>query len=229
MKKVSVLIAVFVFVLGGAVHAQEEWVGRDILEISLYGGLGLPSGGITDWTTGQELDAPRARGAETGWNIGIDIGYYVTYRLNVGIQFKYTQFGLQSDPLLTVPDEHSHRLYNPNVYAKYSFEGESYWVPYIKAHVGLENPKFSTFVFDQNVNATKYRELSYDPALAFGGAVGLFYYTADFSGLFVEAGYHIAMTEDVEADYQDQKYRFGENLGVFSINAGVKFIIGSGE
>lgn len=237
MTKTSLTVLAAVLLLGSLnASAQEELVARDVLEISLYGGLAIPSGGITDFTTGQGMPLQDAgadtlfeRGAETGWNIGVDIGFYFTPRLIGGFMFRYTEFGIDSD----LAGDHVHRLYNPSIYAKYSFEGESYWVPYIKGWFGLENPKFSTAVLNRGADPGEqriFRELSYDPALAFGAALGLFYYTAEYSGVFVQAGYHHALTEDVKGTYVGQDdYIFGENTGVLSINAGVKLIIGSGD
>ncbi len=230
MTKASVTIIAAVLLLGSLnVCAQEEVVTKDILEISLYGGLGVPTGGISDWTTGPlpVLDKTYERAAKTGWDIGIDLGYYVTTKLTAGLNFQYSQFGVDAPE--SEAGGHAHRLFNPNLYARYSFEGESFFVPYNKAHVGLENPKFSTLVFDENSDDVKFRELSYDPSLAYGLGVGLFYYTADYSGIYLEAGYHTAMTEDAEGTYQGNTYVFGENTSVFTLNFGVKLIVGSGD
>ena len=225
MKKSSILIAASVLLLLNlSAVAQDEYEeGKDVLEVSIYGGVGLPSSGLSDWMTGNELGVPEDRAPKTGWDFGLDIGYYVTPKFNLGINFLYTQMGIDIDG----DSDHSHKFYNPNIYAKYSFEGESDFVPYIKVHFGLDNPKFSTLVFDNNSSSRKYRELSYDPAVAFGGSVGLFKYTSDFSGLFLEAGYHMALTEDTEGTYQDDTYTFNEQTGIIRINAGVRLIIGS--
>ncbi len=226
MRKIALTVALAACTMFAAdASAQEEFVGRDILEISVYGGLAVPTGGITDWQTGFTSPETVNRGAETGYDLAIDIGYYVNYHLNVGLNFRYTEFGIEGD----LTQDHAHRLYNPNLYVKYSFEGESFWVPFIKGHVGVENPKFSTKVFDKNGSEFKFRELSYSPVLAFGATAGLFYYTADFSGIFLEAGYHYAMTENSWGEYQGEDHAFRENLGTFTINLGVKLIVGSGE
>ncbi len=234
MRKTSIVAAAFVLlILSGSVFAQEEWEGRDVLEVAIFGGVGVPSGGITDWTTGgQTFAETTTRKAKTGLDLGIDIGYYLKPNVNIGLNFMYTQFDAEAPTGITIAeglDKQKHRLYNPNVYLKYNFEGESNFVPFLKAHVGLDNPKFSTWVLDHNDNSRKFRELSYDPAFAFGASAGLFYYTADFSGVFVEAGYHMGMTDKVKATYQGDEYEFGENTGVIWINAGIKLIVGSGS
>ena len=179
----------------------------------------------------QQADADKLydRGAKTGWDIAIDLGYYVTPRLTAGVNFRYTEFGIDSD----LDGSQAHRLFNPNLYAKYAFEGESYFVPFVKCWVGMENAKFSTAVLNRSAIPGQqriFRELSYHPAVAIGASLGLFYYTADYSGLFLEAGYHYAMTDDAVGTYLGaDDYVFGENAGVFTLNAGVKMIIGSGD
>ena len=102
------------------------------------------------------------------------------------------------------------------------FEGESNWTPYLKGHLGLENAKFSTKV--TNPAGGRYREISYDPAIAMGVGAGLIYYTAYYSALFIEFNYHTAMTEKVEATYLDTQYEFGENLTTYDIHAGFRLI-----
>ncbi len=221
MKKTSVVLAVLVlFIVNFTASAQEEDEERDIIEISFFGGLGIPSGGISDWNT---LDIER--GAKTGWDIGIDAGYFLTTSLVVGLNFVYTQFSIDA---ASEQSNHNHRLYNPNLYIKYLFEGESYWVPYLKGQLGVENPKFSTFV--ENIGGgNRFREISYDPSFGFGVGAGLFYYTADYSGLFLEVNYHQAFSEDTKATYLDTEYKFEENVGVLSVHAGIRILIGSGD
>jgi hypothetical protein len=216
MKKTSLLAVVLCLLLAGpAALAQEEE--RDIIEVDFFGGLGVPAGGVNDWTT-----AGLDRAAKTGFDVGIDIGYFVTPKVVLGLNFVYTQFSFDND---LEDSNHSHRLYNPNLYVKYLFEGESFWVPYLKAHVGVENPKFSTFV--TNTAANRYRELSYDPAFAYGFGAGLFYYTADYSGLYIETNYHAAFTEDSEAEYLDEKYTFNKNISTVDVHVGIRILFGT--
>ncbi len=219
MKKRSLLIAVLVFLtINFTVMAQDEDEERDIVEMSAFGGLGVPSSGLTDWETGG-----MKRAAKTGFDFGLEAGYFLSSELVVGIGFTYTQFPIDDSD---EQSDHKHHLYNPNLYVKYLFEGESNWVPYVKGHVGIENPKFSTFA--TNVSGNRFRELSYDPALALGAGLGVFYYTADYSGIFLEVNYHRAFTEDVEASYQHVDYKFGENLSLFDIHVGIRILFGSG-
>jgi len=219
MKKRSILVVVlFLLTYNLTVLAQEEAEERDVAEVSFFGGTGVPAGGLSDWTTSDE-----ERGAKTGWDIGIDAGYYLAPSLVVGLNLIYTQLSIKTDG---EQSNHKHRLYNPNVYIKYLLEGESNWVPYVKGHIGVENPKFSTFV--TNIQGNRYREISYDPSFGLGAGLGLFYYTADYSGLFLEANYHHAFTKDTKATYQDTDYIFGDDINVFDIHAGIRILIGSG-
>ncbi|RKX29384.1 MAG: hypothetical protein DRP47_01955 [Candidatus Zixiibacteriota bacterium] len=227
MNRTSVLLAVFlILALSCVALAQEEEEPGDVLEIVLRGGVGLPMGGITDWQTGADLSGPENivdRAPKTGWDIGLDIGYFLNPKLIVGFNFTYTEFSIDAD----LVEDHHHRLFTPSIYGKYYFEGETNLVPYIKANVGLENAKFSSFV--ENPDGRNYRELSYDPALTFGLGVGIFYYTADYSGVFIEANYRTAMTEDAECEYFDKSYTFGENIGVLQIDLGIRLLVGSGD
>ncbi len=217
MKKGSILISVLVLlVVNFTVLAQEEE--RDIVEMGFFGGLGIPGSGLTDWKTG---DYERA--AKTGFDLGMDVGYFLRPNLVVGLNFIYMQFPIDTGD---EKSSHSHRLYNPNLYVKFLFEGESNWTPYLRGHVGLENPKFSTFV--ENQGGGRLRELSYDPAVALGLGVGLIYYTAYYSGIFIEANYHHAFSKEAEAVYLNDSYKFGEDLSTFDIHAGVRILFSSG-
>lgn len=217
MKKGSILVAVLVLLaVNLTVLAQDEE--RDVVEMSFFGGLGIPGSGLTDWKTGDQ-----ERAAKTGFDLGMDVGYFLRPNLVVGLNFVYTQFSIDTGDKKS---SHNHRLYNPNLYVKFLLEGESNWTPYVKGHVGLENPKFSTFV--ENVAGQRFREISYDPAVALGLGVGLIYYTAYYSGVFIEANYHQAFSKNAEAIYQDDPYEFGENLSTFDIHFGIRILFSSG-
>jgi len=217
MRKVSILLTAFLlFGLCSAVLAQEDDEASDVLELCLTGGLAIPSGGISDF--GDSL------GAKSGWKIGLDFGYFLKPNVIIGFNFGYSRLGVDAT------DEAStmhHHLYNPNIYAKYYFEGESNLVPYLRAHVGLENPKFATFVVSDAGN--RYREKSYNPSLAYGLGVGIFYYTADYSGLFIEAVYHAASTKNSTTSYSGVDYEFGESLGTIGLQAGIRILVGADE
>ena len=61
MTKTFLSVLAAALLLGSAtVCAQEEVVSRDILEISLYGGLAVPVGGIADFATGMGLPLQQA-------------------------------------------------------------------------------------------------------------------------------------------------------------------------
>ena len=218
MKKMTMLLMAAILVLSNEVGlAQEDDEERDILEVNFYGGVAIPSGSLSDWND--------SLGAKSGFDIGIDIGYFVRTTFVVGFDFVYTQFGVNgSDDA----NSHSHRLYSPSVYAKYYLGLESDFEPYLKAQVGVENAKFSTAVVHPTAGG-RFRELSYDPVLSAGFGVGLFYYTADYSGLFIEANYRWGNTQDVTATYLSQDYTFGETAGLIDLHAGVRLLVGSGD
>jgi opacity protein-like surface antigen len=216
MKKVTLLCVVFLlFAFNYTALAQDEVEEKDLLEANFYGGMGIPAGGIGDWHD--------SLGAKTGFSMGAEIGYYVKPNITLGLSFAYTQFGIDAKD---DADKLHHRLYTPSIYAKYYFETNSNFLPYVKVHMGVENPKFTTFV--GNLGGDRYREKSYDPSFAYGIGAGVFYYTADFSGIFLELNYHRAATKDSEAEYGGQKVKFGENLGLLDIHAGVRILVSGG-
>ncbi len=211
MTKGSIALAIVILLAVNftAVAQDEE---RDIVEMNFFGGFGIPGSGVSDWVT-QGYD----RAAKTGYDVGLEAGWFVKPNFVVGVNFTYTEFSIEDDTL-----SHAHRLFNPNLYAKLLFEGESNWTPYLKGHLGLENAKFSTLV--DNPSGRRYREISYDPAIAMGVGAGLIYYTAYYSALFIEFNYHTAMTEKVEATYLNTQYEFGKNLTTYDIHAGFHLV-----
>lgn len=211
MKKLGILLAALLLLSALTVSAQEEEEEYDILEMNFSVGAGIPGSGISDW-----MDT---LGAKTGWSMGMDIGYFLKPNIVLGFNFTYYQFGIDHDST----DDLNHRFYSPSAYLKYYFEGESNFVPYLKLHAGVENPKFATWVEASGIN--RYREKSYDPAFAFGVGAGAFYYTSDYSGIFLEVNYHQAMTKNTTATYGGNTYDFGENAGLIDIHAGVRILI----
>jgi len=217
MKKLSVLIAVvFLLTFSLTAIAQDEEEERDLLEISLFGGLGIPGGGIAD----AHNDIP---GAKPGYNFGLGLGYFVRSNMVLGVDFSISQFAADATD---EADGTNHRLFNPNVFLKYYLVGESNWEPYLKGHIGVENVKFTA---QHSTPEKAYHATSYDPSLAFGVGVGLFYYSADYSGLYIEADYHYANTSDAERVYPTETLVFGEDVSVLNLRVGVRLLIGSGE
>ena len=216
-KSVIVLTALLLLALNFSAFAQEEETERDVLEVNFYGGLGIPMGDMKDWHD--------SLGAKTGYEFGVEMGYFVTPKLITGIGFTYSQFGIDNSPTDLAADGLKHRLYNPNVYVKYNFEGESNWVPYVKGHVGADFAKFTTFV--TNPNGDRYRQISYDPALSFGFGAGVFYYTADYGGLYLEANYNYISSSEVECEYEGNTYVFGSDMSTLEIRAGIRILIGN--
>ncbi len=210
-------VLLLLLVMQGTAVAQEELEEHDILEVGLYGGLGIPVGGITDW--GDSL------GAEIGWSLGFDVGYFLSNQWVLGFTFMYTEFKISEIELLANSGQH-HRLYDPNVYIKYYFPSETNWAPYLKGHVGRNHVKFSTRYYDIEDG---YREFSYGPGMAFGVGAGLFYYTSDFGGLFLEANYQYLLSKDLEKRFGGKTYVFGENISTVDIHGGIRVLIGPGE
>lgn len=221
MKVRSVLIAVLLLLAANmSVLAQDEWEESDFLEAAIYGGLGIPCGGITSF--GDSL------GAKSGFGAGLEVGFYIDPQWVLGLNFTYTQFGVADNDGLVDSDLH-HKVYSPNLYLKYFFPSESNLVPYLKVHAGVDFPKFATY-YDGSLaghNDNGYRELSYGACVAGGFGGGLFYYTSDYGGFFVEANYHQGFSSDLEHTWASKS--FGNNIGDIDIHAGIRIVFGSDE
>ena len=203
MKKLLILVTIFLMVFANSmIFAQdEEDVEKDNLELTFITGLNIPSGDIK--TFGDSL------GAKSRFAFGIDIGRFMTPEIVVGFNFTYTEFSIDNKESDSRAEGLKHRLYQPNFYLKYYFPIESNWSPYVKLHGGMDFAKFTTFV--ENVQGNRYRSLSYDPVFGFGFGAGLFYYTSDYSGLYLEANYHMASTSETEGNYEGKTYIFGDS------------------
>lgn len=213
------MVVMAVILSAGAAVAQDEGseeVVKDDIEVSIYGGLGVPSGGITNFED--------SLGAKSGVLVGGGIGYFPTRSLVIGLGVTYTQFGIESNANLGGQD---HRLISPHIYGKYYFFGGSDLVPYIKGSLGVDIANFSSRVYDNGTARFVFRQLSYEPALAWQVSAGLHYYTFDYGGIFLEAGYHGAVSSDAIVDYQDVRIPFGESIGQIDIRAGITVFFGS--
>lgn len=226
MKKLSMILAlVLLMALAASAIAQDEDEERDVLEASIFGGVIIPSGGLTEWQSISDKGVVDLA-TKTSVGFGADFGVFLTRPLVVGLNFTYTATSADGPE---APDDLKHRFYNPSLYLKYYFFGESNFVPYGKIHVGLDNPRFITKVYDREADKYLFREVSYDPVLAFGAGGGVFYYTSDWSGLFLEGNLHIGLSEETTGTFQDIDYTFGENTTYIDIHAGIKVFFGAGQ
>lgn len=217
MKRLLTTALALALLVSAPVLAQdEEGYIKDLMEVNFFGGGGIPSGDIKDFSD--------TVGAGTGYNIGLEAGFFVTTSFVAGFNFTFTEFAV--DDQANAGGLH-HKLYNPNLYAKYYFLGQSDFIPYVKANAGLDFAKFTTLVASSS--GPRYREISYDPVFSFGGGVGLFVFTTDFSGLFAEINYHRAVSSNAEATYQDVKYKLDSDIGLIDVHAGIRILIGPGE
>jgi hypothetical protein len=193
--------------------ADEE---HDFLEVGLQAGLGIPFGSVKTWND--------TLGAKAGLNLGGEIGMYLNKDYVLGFQFNYYQMKINtSAPVGNL----KHRLYSNSVYLKRYFSSNSNFVPYVKVNAGIDFPKFTTWVIDGLDR--KFRELSYKGAFGAGLGAGMFYYTSDFGGFYVEADYHHTFSNGVKKDYADSEYKFPGTISMLDIKAGVRVFFGGGD
>jgi hypothetical protein len=213
MKSLRLLLILTAFAaLSISALAQEEEGRWRNFEVTLDGGLTMPSGALSDWKD--------SLGAKLGFHLGGSGGFYFTDRICAGLYFSYTQLGLEGDW-----DRHF-KSYDFGGYLKYAFAGESNFEPYLKASAGAVWPKYPMWVTPAQ---NKLREQSFDPELGLAGYIGLLYYTSDYGGLFLEFGYHNDFLEGTETDYQSEIYTIEDNVSYMDIRAGITVFFGPEE
>jgi len=209
LRLLFTLMALVLFSITAYAQDEDEEKWRNF-EVGITGGLSLPSGDLSDWND--------SLGAETGFNLGIYGGYYFTADFCTGVYFTYTQEGMPEDWSL------NYKFYDMGAYAKYAFSNESNFEPYVKLSAGVVWPKFPTWVTEEQ---NRLREQSYDPALSLGGYVGLLWYTAEYGGLYLEAGYHSNFTDGTGTDWHGEKYELDANANYMEVKAGIMVFFGS--
>lgn len=205
-RLLSTLIVLSLVALSAFAQDDEKW--RNF-EVGLHGGLAIPTGDLSDWHD--------SLGATTGFDISLSGGYYFTNNICAGIYFDYDQFGMDGDWGL------NYRLFKTGAYAKYAFSNESNFEPYFKVTGGISWPKFPTWI---TVDQNRLREQSYDPAFGFGGYLGVLWYSAEFGGLYVEAGYQYLMAKDTEADWHGEIYKMPSDINYLQIRSGITVFFG---
>lgn len=217
MRKLALIIGLVTFVTWSSGLAQETDE-KDFLEATIHGGLAAPTGGLSNWSD--------SLGAKSGFLTGVEVGYFLTPSIVLGLDLTYSQLGIDATG---AAKERNHRFYNVAIYGKYYFFSESRFAPYLKAQAGVDNAKFATSVRDKDGGDPKFREMSYDPAFAIGAGAGLFYYTSDVSGFYLEANVHQGFTKNAKGTYQDNSYKFGESSTLFDLRGGLALFFGSGK
>jgi hypothetical protein len=208
------ILALSVSVLAQDDEEEESEKWRDF-EVTLGAGLGFASGDFSSWND--------TLGAKLGINLGGSGGYYFTERICLGAYFNYFQFDLEEPANgMDVSDVH-YKLYNIGLYAKYALSSESNFEPYIKLMAGITYPKFATWT---GATLTRLREVSYDPEISGGIHLGALYYTSEYGGIFLEAGYHLERTENNIGDSFGVDYKMPYNVNYIQVSAGVMVFLG---
>ena len=214
MKKSHLIFSTLLFLIFAitAFAQEEEQEGKwRNFEFNGFVGAAMPSGAIKDWSD--------SMGAKTGLTFGAAGGYYFTEKLCLGAYFQYSQLGMEIY-------ERNHRLYDAGAYLKYVFVGESNFEPYVKLSAGALFPKFATWV---GPAGTRLRELSYDPGFKGALSAGLIYYTSDYGGVYLEAGYNYGAVKDKKANYHSEEHLFEDNANYLDLKLGIMVFFGPGQ
>lgn len=194
----SLRATVLIVLLGWTVPlaAQDAIVARGAVETSASGGAGFPFGDFKD-------------SANTGYNIGVRAGYYVTDRIAVGGQGVYERYGASDElkqllseivsPGGNVAVDAEFDMLHFTAYGKYLILPSARAVPYVKAHLGLSIIKASGRAGPDEVTCAPPGCASAEEWVsdfAAGGGVGLDVRFGEIFGGFAEASYNAVFTED---------------------------------
>jgi len=212
-RKGIILTSAFIFALSISLHAQTDSMSQSEegwrkYEVSVNGGLSLPSGALKTWND--------SLGAKTGLNFGANGGYFFNDKICLGGYFTYTQFPMKLYKL-------HYKLYSVGAYAKYAFTGHTHFEPYIKIRAGADFAKLATWI---GPNAARLRELSYGAGLNLAAYIGSLYYTSDFGGIFLEAGYNFARLKNNSVENGGVKYKLQDNINYIDVKAGINVFFG---
>lgn len=208
-RKGLILTSILILTLSINSHAQDkaEKAWRKF-EVTMTGGVSIPVGALKNWYD--------SVGAKSTFNFGGSGGYFFNDHICLGGYFSYVQFPIDKYDL-------NYKLYDVGAYAKYAFTGESNFEPYLKLKAGADFAKFATWV---GPNKTQLHEISYGAGLTMAIYGGALYYTSDYSGIFLEAGYNFAKLKDIGVEYAGEDYKFRDNVGYLDIRAGITVFFG---
>jgi len=208
-RKGLMLTAILLIALSINSHAQDktEKAWRNF-EVTLTGGASMPSGSLKNWND--------SMGAKSAFNFGGSGGYFFNDRVCLGGYFSYVQFSMDKYSL-------HYKLYDIGAYAKYAFTGESKFEPYLKLKAGADFAKFATWA---GPNKSRLHEISYGAGLTMAIHAGALYYTSDYGGIFLEAGYNFAKLKDKRVEYAGENYKFKDNISYVDIKAGLTVFFG---
>ncbi len=165
---------------------------------------------------------PDSLNAEAGVGFDIGAGYYVKSNMVVGLYFNLRNLTAQELDL-------NHRVYEFGTYGKYYFFdlSEGSFSPYLKVTAGLNFSKLVTIV--EGETGPAFRELSLDPTIGTGAALGIYYKTNEYGSLFLEAAYNYDFTDGVAGEFKGIDYEWKENNQYLMLKVGVQFNIGPKE
>ncbi|MEZ5359057.1 MAG: outer membrane beta-barrel protein [Candidatus Zixiibacteriota bacterium] len=210
----SFVVVVFLFCSSLAFAQYED---EPYLEGYVGGNYSLPTGTLKNDMIPDSLNAKGGFGGEIG------IGYYWQSNVIIGLYFSGRNMAAEDLDL-------NHRMYDLGLYGKYLFKDitESSLSPYLKINVGMNFSKLATKVESEG-GGVAFRELSFDPALQGGVALGIHKKTNSRGGIYLEVGYQMDMMDGVKGEFRGTDYEFADNNGFIMFKLGVLFNIGRKE
>ncbi|MCK5126462.1 MAG: hypothetical protein KAR42_09420 [candidate division Zixibacteria bacterium] len=209
---VMVVSLIFCSSLAFAQYEDDPYV-----EGFVAGNFTMPTGTLKNDMVPDSLNAKGSVGGVVGF------GYYLKPKLVTGLYFGIRNMSTEEMGL-------HHRGYDFGLYGKYMFFDltEKSFTPYLKLNAGVNFSKMATRVVGEN-GAVVFRELSYDPTMQGGLALGFHKKTNEFGAMFLEVGYHMDMMDGVKGEFKGKEYEFTENNGFMVVRLGILFNIGPKE
>ena len=215
MKRVILSTLMISLVLGSS-WAYAQYEDRPYVEAFVGANFAVPFGYVKNDLKPDSLNATSGIGFDAG------AGYYMTTKIVTGLYYTNRNLGTNDIAL-------HHRAYEVGAYGKFFFSDMTAVSksPYVRLSLGMNFSKMVTKV--QGETGPVFRELSYDPTVGAGLAIGFQVKTNEFGALFIEASYNYEMSSNVVGEYKGAEYEWGGNNQYAVVKAGVVVNIGRKE
>lgn len=217
MKKLLILIAVFMFGTFSMVSAQDL---AGMFNISPFGGLGMPMGDLAD--DDPENDDGLFR--KMGFKFGAAAEYFFTPNIGAGLDFLYAIHGAKE----IEGEEFDDKLHTMNigVHGKYVFMTEGMLRPYGILGVGMTMNKLKDLEEGDETFEAKIGSKLY-----IMGGIGAMYFVSDMISIFGELGFDYMMLDgaSIEVDGEETDDEVEANYYFLDLKVGLNVWFGGTE
>ncbi len=210
----SYLLAIFCascLVALGATPSQAGVAEDAIFEVSLGGGLAIPTGGFSNYWD--------SLGAKSGYELDLSGGYFLTPNLSIGLAFELAQFTIDNP----INPQH-YRLYTLGLYGKYFSGLDSKVSPYLRVQSGITIPNFSAPLAANPGKA--FHESQFSPAFDALIGLGARISTSDGGGIFLEASYRFTKLGGNTSSFESETLVLPGDVSHIQLTIGFGFDFG---